>query len=112
MLGLAGIAGGLLAVALLGPLASEVVDYRITETLRNQLIGLDAVSLFVAAPLAALAAALVLRRQVAGFALALGIGAYTAYMFLQYVLGPTTSAWRATTSDCSRSRSSSSRPAG
>ena len=29
-----------------------------------------------------------LRRQVAGIALALGIGAYTAYMFLQYVLGP------------------------
>ncbi len=88
VLGLVGTAGGLVAVALLGPLASEVIDYRITETLRNQLIGLDAVSLFVAAPLAALAAALVLRRQVAGFALALGIGAYTAYMFLQYILGP------------------------
>lgn len=35
-----------------------------------------------------LAAGLVLRRRVAGFALALPIGAYTAYMFLQYVLGP------------------------
>ena len=67
---------------------SGLVDYRVTETLRNQTIGLDAVSLFVVAPLALLAAVLVLRDHVLGFALALGIGAYTSYMFLQYVLGP------------------------
>jgi hypothetical protein len=86
--GLLVIASGLVGVALLGPLASEVIDYRVTETLRNQTIGLDAVSLFVVAPLALLAATLVLRRHVAGPALALGIGAYTTYMFVQYILGP------------------------
>jgi hypothetical protein len=86
--GLLTIAAGLVAVALLGPLAFEVVDYRITETLRTQMIGLDAVSLFVVAPLALLAAVLVLRGHVAGPALALGIGAYTTYMFVQYILGP------------------------
>jgi hypothetical protein len=86
--GLLVIASGLVGVALLGPLAAEVIDYRVTETLRNQTIGLDAVSLFVVAPLAVLVAVLVLRGHVAGPALALGIGAYTSYMFVQYILGP------------------------
>jgi hypothetical protein len=67
---------------------TEVIEYRVTETLRNQTIGLDAFSLFVVAPLALVTALLVLRRHVAGPLLALGIGAYTAYMFLQYILGP------------------------
>jgi hypothetical protein len=87
-LGLAAIGVGLAAVALLGPLASELIDYRVGETLRNQLIGLDAVSLFFVAPLALIAAALVLRRHIAGPLLALGVGAYTSYMFVQYILGP------------------------
>jgi hypothetical protein len=91
-LGLVAIGLGLAGVALLGPLATGLVDYRVTETLRNQTIGLDAVSLFVVLPLALLAAVLVLRDHVLGFALALGIGAYTSYMFLQYVLGPDYSA--------------------
>jgi hypothetical protein len=86
--GLLTIAAGLALVALLGPLAFEVIEYRVTETLRNQTIGLDAVSLFVVAPLALLAAVQVLRGRVAGPALALGIGAYTSYMFVQYILGP------------------------
>jgi hypothetical protein len=86
--GLAAIAAGLAVVALLGPLVSETIDYRVTETLRNQTIGLDFVSLTVVVPLALLAAFLITRRHVAGFALALGIGGYTSYMFVQYVLGP------------------------
>jgi hypothetical protein len=49
--GLVGIALGLAAVALLGPLATGLVSYRVSETLRDQTIGLDAVSLFVVAPL-------------------------------------------------------------
>ncbi len=59
-----------------------------TETRRNQTIGLDAVSLIVVAPLSVAAALLVVRRHVAGAALALGIGAYTSYMLVQYILGP------------------------
>ena len=88
MLGLMAIGVGLATVAVLGPLAAGVVDYHVTETLRNQTIGLDAVSLLVVAPLCVLAALLVLRRHVAGAALGLGIGAYTSYMFVQYILGP------------------------
>ena len=47
---------GLAVVALLGPLASGVIDYHVTETLRNQTIGLDAVSLLAVSPLSVVAA--------------------------------------------------------
>jgi hypothetical protein len=69
-------------------LATELIRYRVTETLRNQTIGLDAVSLIVVAPLAVFAAFLVLRGRVAGPPLGLAIGAYSAYMFVQYIVGP------------------------
>jgi hypothetical protein len=85
---LAAIGIGLAAVALLGPFATGLIDYHVTESLRNQTVGLDAVSLLVVAPLSVTAALLVLRRHVAGAALALGIGAYTTYMFVQYIVGP------------------------
>lgn len=86
MLGLIG--AGLAVVALLGPLAAGVIDYHVTETLRNQTIGLDAVSLSVVAPLTFLTVFLVVRRHLAGPPIALGIGAYTTYMLVQYILGP------------------------
>ena len=86
--GLVAIGLGLAAIALLGPLVTGLIDYRVTETLRNQTIGLDAVSLFVVAPLSLVAALAVLRGHVAGPVLALGVGAYTSYMFVQYILGP------------------------
>lgn len=87
-LGLVAIGVGLAIVALLGPFAAGVIDYHVTETLRNQTIGLDAVSLLCVAPLSVVAALLVARGHIAGAALGLGIGAYTAYMLVQYVLGP------------------------
>ena len=85
---LVAIAAGLVAVALLGPLTGGPVEYHVSETLRNQTIGLDATSLFVVAPLAVAAAVLARRGHVAGPALALGVGAYTGYMFVQYIVGP------------------------
>jgi hypothetical protein len=85
---LAVLAAGLAAVGLLGPLTGGPIEYHVGETLRNQTIGLDATSLFVVAPLALAAALLALRGHVAGPALALGVGAYTAYMFVQYIVGP------------------------
>jgi hypothetical protein len=85
---LVGIAAGLVAVALLGPLTGGPIEYHVSETLRNQTIGLDATSLLVVAPLAVAAAVLARRGHVAGPALALGVGAYTAYMFVQYIVGP------------------------
>ena len=44
---LVAIAAGLVAVALLGPLTGGPVEYHVSETLRNQTIGLDATSLFL-----------------------------------------------------------------
>lgn len=86
--GLVLIALGLAAVALVGPLASDLIHYRVSETYRNQTIGLDAVSLFVVAPLSLLAAGMVWRGHLSGPVLALAVGAYTPYMFLQYIVGP------------------------
>jgi hypothetical protein len=76
------------AVALLGPLTGGPIEYHVGETLRKQTIGLDAASLFVVAPLALAAALPSLRGHVAGPAIALGVGAYAAYMFVQYIVGP------------------------
>ena len=55
------LAVGVAALSLLGPLVSGVIDYRITDLILSQLIGLDAVSLALVAPLAALAGVLTLR---------------------------------------------------
>lgn len=87
-LSLALLAAGLVALSLLGPLAGGIVDYRITETIESQLIGLDAVSLVLVAPLAALAAVLVLRVHPLGPVLGIGPAVYVAYMIPQYVFGP------------------------
>lgn len=78
----------LAAVALLGPLATGVIDWRISGLVRNQLLGLDAVSLLVVAPLAVVAGVLVLRGRPLGAALGLPPAFYVAYMVPQYVLGP------------------------
>jgi hypothetical protein len=70
----AGIALGLsvAGLALLGPLAGDVVRYRVGPSLRAQLIGSDLVSLGVTAPLVVLAAVLSRRRSPVGPLLALG----------------------------------------
>ena len=75
--------------SLIGPLAADVVEYPISETLVNQTIGLDAVSLVVVAPWSVAAAFAVRRGHPAGPVLAIPPAAYTAYMFAQYVVGPT-----------------------
>jgi hypothetical protein len=86
--GLIVLGAGLAVNSLVGPLAGDLFELHVSETLRNQMIGLDAVSLTVVAPLSIVAGLLTLRGHVAGPVLALGVGAYTAYMFVQYTLGP------------------------
>jgi hypothetical protein len=86
--GLVALAAGLAVAALLGPLVAGVIRYPVSETLESQAIGLDVVSLVVVAPLALVAAWWARRGREAGAALALGIGAYTSYMAIQYVVGP------------------------
>lgn len=73
---------------LLGPLVAGAVDYPFTETVYNETLGLEAVSLALVAPLAVFAGLLSVAGRRAGPAIALGISAYTAYMMVQYVVGP------------------------
>lgn len=89
------LAGGLVALgialaanSLLGPLVAGVVTYPFSETLVNQTIGLEAVSLLVVAPWCLAAAGLLWRGHRAGPVAAIPPTGYTAYMFAQYVVGP------------------------
>lgn len=76
------------ANSVLGPLATGVIRYRFSETLINQGIGLDAVALFAAVPVAVTAALLVRRRHPLGALLAFVPGTFAVYMAPQYVVGP------------------------
>jgi hypothetical protein len=81
--------GALLLVnTVLGPLVGDVVTYDFTETIDNQLVGLEIVTVLLVVPVTAWAAILALRGHPAAPLLAIGPAAYTCYMFVQYVLGP------------------------
>jgi hypothetical protein len=60
----------------------------LSETLHNQMIGLDAVSLLLVAPVSVVMGVLARRGHRAAPHVAVAIGAYTAYMFVQYIVGP------------------------
>ncbi|MDX1568564.1 MAG: hypothetical protein R3223_12230 [Longimicrobiales bacterium] len=74
--------------SLLGPLAAGVVEYPLSRTLLNQTLGLEVASLVLVAPVSVAAGLLVLRGHPAGALLGLGPALYSAYMFVQYVVGP------------------------
>lgn len=86
--GLLALAVGLAANSLLGPLAAEVIEYRFSDTLVNQGIGLDAVALLGAVPQAVVAAVLVRRGHPAGPVLGFIPSTFAAYMAPQYIVGP------------------------
>jgi len=79
---------GLMLNSLLGPLGLAVFDYPFSETVRNETLGLDAVSALLVAPVALSVGVLALREHRATWLLALGPTAYGAYMLIQYVVGP------------------------
>lgn len=82
------LAAGVAALSLLGPLVTGVIEYRISDLIFSQLLGLDALSLVLVAPVAAVAGVLTQRGHPLGPVLALGPTVYVAYMIPQYVLGP------------------------
>jgi hypothetical protein len=82
------LAGGILAATLLGPLALGVVRFRVSASAEQQLIGGEIASLALAVPVAAIAGWLWWRGSRLGPMLALGPGAYAAYMYTQYIIGP------------------------
>ena len=82
------LAGVLLVNSILGPLVLNVVSYPITDSMENQLIGLELVTSFLVVPWAASVGLIALRGHPAAPFLGFAPAAYTAYMFVQYVLGP------------------------
>lgn len=86
--GMLALGAGLAANTLLGPLLAGAVTYPFTETVYNETLGLEAISLVLIAPLAIVAGILTLRGHRAGPVLALGPTGYAAYMLVQYVVGP------------------------
>ena len=82
------LAAGLVGNSLLGPLVLNVIEYRYSESLISQGIGLDAVALVGAVPVAVAAGLLVLRGHRAGPVLAFVPTLFAAYMAPQYVVGP------------------------
>ena len=86
--GLFSLAAALLVNTALGPLGTEVIVYPITGTLLNQTLGLEAVTVGLVVPITFIAALLALRGHGAAPLLGFGPAAYSAYMFVQYVLGP------------------------
>ncbi|HEY8490477.1 MAG TPA: hypothetical protein VIO14_05740 [Dehalococcoidia bacterium] len=87
-LGLLLLGAGIAASALLGPLVFGTIQFRVSASAENQLLGGDVVSLFVAAPLAVAAGVLWLRRSRLAAPLAVAPGLYAVYLYVQYVLGP------------------------
>jgi hypothetical protein len=81
--------GVVLAVnSVLGPLLLGVIDYHYGTAMTSQGIGLDAVALCFAAPLAVTAAVLLARHHPAGPVLAFAPATFAIYMMPQYVVGP------------------------
>lgn len=76
------------ALAALGPLGTGTIRYRVAPLLRDQLVGSDAVSLGLLAPLALLAAWLLHRRSPAGALLAPAVALASWYLVAELVLGP------------------------
>lgn len=87
-IGLFALAAGLAVNAVLGPLLAEIVTFPFSETLLNQTIGLEAITLLVVVPWCVGAGILVLRNHLAGPVLAIPPAGYVAYMFIQYIAGP------------------------
>jgi hypothetical protein len=82
------LAGALLANSAVGPLALDVVDYPITGTVWNQLVGLEVVTVVLVVPWCVIAGLRALRQHPDAVVLAFAPASYTLYMFVQYVLGP------------------------
>ncbi len=85
----------LLANTVLGPLGSGAIRYPISGSLLNQVIGLEVVTVGLVVPIAAVAGVLALRGHRAAALLGFGPASYSAYMFLQYVVGPEYSTYTA-----------------
>jgi len=82
------LAAALVANSALGPWGTDALDYPLPDSLVDQLLGLELVTLLLVVPTMVTAAVLALRARPGAATLALAPTGYTAYMFVQYVVGP------------------------
>lgn len=85
---LLGLAALLVADLAGGPMGADDIDYGISTSMWNQLLGLEMVTLFLVLPWTVVAGVLALRGHPAAPLLGFAPSAYTTYMYAQYVLGP------------------------
>ncbi|WP_291379390.1 hypothetical protein [Demequina sp.] len=78
---------GVAAVAILGPLLTDVIRYHVSDGAANQIAGGDFAGLVLVAPVSLFASVLVARRHRAGAVLAMGPAAYVAYTAIQLSVG-------------------------
>jgi len=85
--GLLALGIGVAVCALLGPLALGVIAYRTSVTSLDQIVGADAVGLFLVAPLSIAAGVLVLRGRRGAALLGLAPAVFAAYTYTQLIVG-------------------------
>jgi hypothetical protein len=78
----------LIANAVAGPAALDLMSYPLSETMLNQLRGLELVTVLLVVPVLLLAARLAWHGRPEASLVAVGPCGYAAYMFVQYVVGP------------------------
>lgn len=78
---------GLAGAALLGPLVLDVIAFRVSETMENQVVGGDVASLLIAGPLAIVAGGLWLREHRLAPAIAMAPSIYAVYYGISIVVG-------------------------
>lgn len=78
---------GLVVAGILGPLGIGVIRFHMTELVENQYLGGEIVTLFVAAPVLAVAGLLWLRGSPLAALLAFGPALYTMYTFITVIVG-------------------------
>ncbi|MCB2412420.1 hypothetical protein LGT39_06100 [Demequina sp. TTPB684] len=78
---------GVAAIAILGPLLTNVIEYHVSDGAANQIAGGDFAGLVLVAPVSLVASGLVARGHHAGTVLALGPSVYVAYTVIQLSVG-------------------------
>jgi hypothetical protein len=78
---------GVAAAALLGPLFFGVIEYHVSDDVLNQVMGGDAVALFLIAPVCVFAGVLALRNHRAAPLVGIGPAGFAVYTYAQLAIG-------------------------
>lgn len=82
------LAMGLSTIAILGPLGFGAIEWRISDNMERQLLAIDAVAVFIVAPVAVVAGILWWRGRRIAPVIAFGPAVYAVYFLFQDILTP------------------------